>query len=401
MGASKPTRRRLRRIIAVVTAAAICTALPGCSGSSLDDTTADSGTVTIGLIWPQSGPYTAIGKDLAAGWQLYLDTHGGKLGGRQVKTVTADEGVNQASAQTAAKKLLDQDKATVLVGTASAEASAAVAGLATERKVPLVGTGGRPSTFDDVSYIWHTSWLSREMGQAVVDYIKTTVNGPVYAIGPDYQGGYDQLGGFTDAYVKAGGKLANPDGKTTWTPWPATTNFQPYLNAIKDSDAKAVYTFYAGTAAVDFVKQYRQAGITLPLYGAGFLTEGTVLEAQGAAADGVRTVMNYAANLDNPANRNFAPTFQAKFQTAPNIYHVTGYDAALVLDQALAAGGGTVSGTSINAAIGRLGVIDSPRGSWRFGTQHSPNQAYYLREVKQDGRARANVVIQNLTTLTN
>jgi branched-chain amino acid transport system substrate-binding protein len=394
-------RKRLRRATAAVAVATLITALGACSGSSLDDTPASSDTVTIGLIWPQSGPYTAIGKDLAAGWQLYLDIHGGKLGGHQVTTVTADEGVNGASAQTAAKKLLDQDKATVLVGTANAEASAAVAGLATERKIPLVGTGGRPSTFTDVSYIWHTSWLSREMGQAVVDYIKTTVNGPVYAIGPDYQGGHDQLGGFTDAYLKAGGKLANPDSKTTWTPWPATTNFQPYLNAIKDSDATAVYTFYAGTAAVDFVKQYRQAGLTIPLYGAGFLTEGNVLDAQGEAADGVRTVMNYAANLDNSANRAFAPAFQAKFQTTPNIYHVTGYDAALVLDQAIAGVGDTITGSTVNAAIGRLGVIDSPRGPWRFGTQHAPNQAYYLREVKQDGRARANVVIQNLTTLTN
>ena len=38
------------------------------------------------------------------------------------------------------------------------------------------------------------------------------VAGSVYAFGPDYQGGYDQLRGFTDAYTKAGGKLANDGG---------------------------------------------------------------------------------------------------------------------------------------------------------------------------------------------
>ncbi|WP_430785994.1 ABC transporter substrate-binding protein [Actinoplanes sp. G11-F43] len=373
----------------------------GCSGSSLDDSAPSGGALTIGLIWPSSGPYAALGKDQAAGWQLYLDAHGGKLGGRTVATVTADEGAGAASALAAARKLLDGDRVTVLVGTASADAAAAVAGPATERRVPFIGTGGRPSTLDDVGYTWHTSWLSREMGQAVARHLKDTIDGPVYVIGPDYQGGYDQLGGFTDAFAAVGGRLANPDGKTTWTPWPATTNFLPYLNRIRDSGAKAVYTFYAGTAAVDFVKQYRQSGLDIPLYGAGFLTEGAVLGAQNESADGVHTVLNYAANLDNAANRAFAPAYQDRYGTPPNVYAVTGWDAALLLDHAIAAAGDDPTGPSINAAIGAGGSVDSPRGEWRFGSLHSPNQAYYLRQVRTDGRTRANVVTQTLTTLTN
>lgn len=386
----------------VAAAAVLLLPAAGCSGSSLDTGgPAASATLTVGLIWPASGPYAALGKDQVAGWQLYLDSHGGKLGGRTVTTVTADEGTNQASALTAAKKLLDGDRATVLVGTANADAASAVAAPATAKKVPFIGTGGRPSTLTDVSYTWHTSWLSREMGEAVAGHLKTAVDGPVYVIGPDYQGGYDQLGGFTDAFAKAGGKLANPDGKTTWTPWPNTTNFLPFLNQIRESGARAVYTFYAGTAAVDFVKQYQQADLEIPLYGAGFLTEGAVLGAQQAAADGVYTVMNYAPNLDNPANRSFAPAYQDRYGTAPNIYAVTGWDAALLLDKAIAAAGDDLSGEGVNKAIAALGTVDSPRGEWRFGTRHSPNQAYYLRQVRDDGRTRANVVTQTLTTLTN
>ncbi|HWS33260.1 MAG TPA: ABC transporter substrate-binding protein [Actinoplanes sp.] len=386
----------------LLAATTVLLAATGCTGSSLDDSSTPAAAgLTIGLIWPQSGPYAALGKDQAAGWQLYLDTHGGRLGGRTVTTVTADEGKDAASALAAARKLLDGDRATVLVGTASADAAAAVAAPATAKKVPFVGAGGRPSTLTDVSYTWHTSWLSREMGEAVAGYLTTAVNGPVYAIGPDYQGGYDQLGGFTDAFAKAGGKLANPDGRTAWTPWPATTNFLPFLNKVKESGAKAVYAFYAGTAAVDFVKQYEQSGLDIPLYGAGFLTEGTVLGAQKEAADGVYTVMNYAPNLDNPANRAFAPAYQDRFGAPPNIYAVTGWDAALLLDKAIAAAGENATGESINAAIAATGAVDSPRGEWRFGTLHSPNQAYYLRQVRTDGRAQANVVTQTLTTLTN
>jgi branched-chain amino acid transport system substrate-binding protein len=390
----------LRRLAASGVAGLVL--LAGCSGNSLDSANGSGGdTITVGLIWPQSGPYKTIGDDQSKGWQLYLDQHGGKLGGRSVKTSTGDEGTSAATALTAAKKLLDADRSTVLVGTASGEANAAVADLAVQRKVPFIGAGGRASVIHNVSWVWNTSWLSNELGKAIAPYLKQNVHGPVYTIGPDYQGGWDNVNGFTDAYTQAGGTLANPSGKTTWTPFPNTTNFLPYLTTIKDSGAKAVFTFYAGTTAVDFVKQYQQAQLGIPLYASGFLTEGGVLAAQGKAADGIYTVLNYAPNLDNPANRDFVTVYQRKYGTTPNIYAVSGWDAALVLDQAIANAGNQPDSQSINTAIGKLGTISSPRGDWRFGSQHSPNQAYYLRRVQADGRTEANVVQQTLTTLTN
>jgi branched-chain amino acid transport system substrate-binding protein len=377
-------------------------AAAGCSGSSLsDDKAASGGTIKIGLITPQTGVYKAFDKDITQGWQLYLDEHGGKLGGHKVEVVKADEGEGKQTALTSAKKLLDKDKVDVLVGGASADTVATLQSTVNEHKVPFVGTGGRPSTLKDVSYIWHASWLSEQNGEAGADYIRTTVKGPVYAIGPNYIGGWDQVGGFTKAFTKGGGKLANSNGKTTWTPWPTTTNFLPYFNQIKASGAKAIYTFYAGTAAIQFVKDYAASGLApeIPLYGSGFLTEGSLLTAEGAKATGVKTVMNYAANLDNAANRKFAPAFQQKYGTSPSIFCVTGWDAALVVDRAIAKAGADPTSESINKAIGGLGAIDSPRGSWRFGTGHTPIQPWYLRDVKSDGRALSNVVIQNLATI--
>lgn len=397
-----PPRSRTRYALAALLTVALI-ALSGCSGSSLDNDQSADGAIRIGLIWPKTGPYQALGVDMERGWQLYLDSHGGKLGGHTVTTVTGDEGVNQATALTAAKKLLDADRATVLVGTASADPTVAIAPVANQRKVPFIGTGGRPGSLKpaDLGYVWHTSWQSRETGAAVAEHVRTAVNGPVYVMAPDYQGGWDQLGGFVDAFKKSGGTLANPEGKETWTPWgSASVNFLPYLNKIKDSGAKAVYCFYAGTMAVDFVKQYKQSGLALPLYGAGFLTEGAVLNAEGAAADGVQTVMNYVPDLDNPANRTFSTAYQQKYQQPPSIYSVTAWDAALLLDQAIAAAGTNPTSESINTAISKLGAIDSPRGSFRLGTVgHSPVQAWYLRKVAFDGRTRANVTQQTLTTL--
>jgi branched-chain amino acid transport system substrate-binding protein len=192
-------RRRTRMTLSAAMAVGVVLLAGGCAGSSLNtDTTAGDGIIHIGLMWPQSGVYKTTGDDIAHGWQLYLDTHGGKLGGHEVKITVVDEGDGKQSARDGIKKLIEADHVNVVVGTISSDAVQAVYPVITEKHIPYIATGGRPDTLKDLTYTWHTSWQNRDAGEAIADYIRTTVKGPVYAIGPDYKGGWDQVGGFVD-----------------------------------------------------------------------------------------------------------------------------------------------------------------------------------------------------------
>ncbi|OEV05048.1 ABC transporter substrate-binding protein [Streptomyces oceani] len=369
----------------------------GCSssGSSEDD------TLKIGLLASLSGTYEPVGTELRDGFKLYLDTHDGKLGGKKVELVIGDEGDGPATARPAAEKMIKKDQVDAMTGIVANGSYNSVLPLAEKAKIPLVSSNGRPPV-KNVDRLWHTSFLSDEPGQAIAEYVHEEVDGPVYAIGPDYQGGYDEVGGFTKEFKKEGGELANPDGKTTWTPFPKTTNFLPYFSDIAKSDAEAIYTFYAGKAAVDFVKQYAKSDAShLPLYTA-FATEGSTLKAQGKAAKDVYSVQNYSADLDNDANRKFVSDWTAKHDTTPTEYAMASYDAASVLDKAIgeASKKGEVTSETINKAIGGLGKIDSPRGPWEFNEKtHAPVQKWYLRQVRPDGDQLANVKVQDLKTL--
>ncbi len=377
--------------------------------------------IRIGLLVSLSGTYKAVGADLRDGFQLYLATHGNRLGGHAVQVITADEGDGPPTAVPAATKLIKQDKVDVLTGIVGGGSVAAVYPLALGAQIPLVGSNGRPGFKSteknpdgtpkppDISYVWHTSFLSDEPGAAIAQYVHDSEQGSVYAIGPDYQGGWDELRGFTDTFTKIGGVLANPDGKATFTPFPQTDNFTPYFAKIKQSGAKAVYCFYAGKSAIDFVRQYKQSDIAdLPLYAAGFLTEGSVLQAEGPAATGIWTVLNYAPTLDNPTNRAFVSAWAAdigadgkpKHDGPPTTYAMASWDAAALLDRVIADAGPNPTPKTINDAIGRVGRIDSPRDSWQFSAKtHSPIQTWYLRRVGPDGQALSNVKVSNLATL--
>jgi branched-chain amino acid transport system substrate-binding protein len=390
-------RRTVRRLGAALLGLALVAAGGACGREPVAGQTT---TIKVGLLASLSGIYQAVGTDMKDGFELYLKLHDGKLGGHPVQLVVADEGDGAPTAVPAATKLIKKDKVHALTGIVGGGSMAAVYPLVNEAKIPFIGANARPP-LKDLTWMWHTSYLSQETGAAIAQYVRDTVDGPVFAIGPDYQGGWDQMQGFTDAFAKAGGKLANEDGKTLFTPFPATTNFTPYFAHIKASGARAVYTFYAGSAAIDFVKQYDQSEVKdVPLYAAGFLTEGGVLNAEGEAARNIYSVLNYSPDLDNAANRTFVGAWKTNHDGPPTTYAMASYDAAAVLDKAIAAAGPNPTPQQINAAIANLGQLESPRGTWEFSkTTHSPVQRWYLRQVRQDGRSLSNTVVADLVTM--
>ncbi|MBS2553460.1 ABC transporter substrate-binding protein [Catenulispora sp. NL8] len=391
---------RLRAAVAVGAVTALAAA--GCSSSTSSKSSAKGNApINIGLITALTGSNQALGPDHLNGFQLYLDTHNDMLGGHKVSLKVGDEANGGAAAVPVAKKMIEQDHVLAIAGIVATPTIQAVVPIATAAGVPVVNTGGRP-TVKDVSHLWTMSFMSTDPGASMGPYMAQNVPGSVYAFGPDYQGGYDQLRGFTDAYTKAGGKLANDGGKATFTPFPNTTDFTPFLSKVKASGAKAIYCFYTGQNAIDFVKDWSQSDAKdIPLYAAGFITEGGALKAEGQAANGIITTMNYSPDISSAANRQFVSAWSQKYNgEAPPATAMYSWDAASVLDQAIAKAGPNPTPDAVNSAIKAMGQIDSPRGTWQLSADtHVPVQKWYLRKVEMDGTALANVKIGDLATI--
>lgn len=376
--------------------------LTGC-GSSLDEDGGSGsgdgrsdGAVKIGLLVPLSGVYAPIGEDLRDGFQLYLDEHDGKLGGRDVELVTADEGEGPQTGVPAAQKLVTQDRVTAVAGVVNSATALGLRDFFDESEKPLlIANAGA----DDITgtrksdYVWRTSFSNGEVSAALGPTVAEEAEGSVYLIAADYAAGKEMVAGFRKTFEAAGGKVAGEK----YTPFGTTQDFQPYLSAIRKSGAEAVFAFYAGAEAVSFVKQYKQFGLAgrTPLYGTGFLTEGGVLAAQGTAAVGVKTSLHYSTQLDSARNKEFVDAYTGKAGKPPTVYAVQGYDTAGVLDTALAKASGD-SGKALVEALNGIGSVDSPRGTWKFDADHNAEQTYYLREVRAEAGTAVNTVLGEL-----
>src|SRR5690606_29080205 len=119
------------------------------------------GPIRIGLMWPTSGVLAVPGADFIKGWDLYLKTHDNKLGGFDVTTTMVDEADGRQAARDGITKLLEQDRAEVVVGTVSADAMMTVLQATGEAQIPYIGTGGRVDVIPEglsLDHAWHVSF---------------------------------------------------------------------------------------------------------------------------------------------------------------------------------------------------------------------------------------------------
>jgi branched-chain amino acid transport system substrate-binding protein len=406
MHVSQFDRRGVLRLIAALGAGgAAAPILAACSGGGADSTDNEPNVVhtgppiKIGMVVPQTGALKPFGDEMANGFQLYLRQNGNKLGGRVVTLVAADEGETAESSKAAADKLLKQEKVVALTGVVNPAGMLAMKDLVESSQTPLVGSNASPSNLGGV-YIWRTSFIPAEPSKALGGYLATNGGDRTAIMTGDYNGdgaGQDEIKGFLETFNAANGTLA---GTTHVTPL-SSKNYADTFTQVKNSGATSLFAVYTGSNAVDFVKQLAafDFGKNFQVYAPGPLTEGPLLKQQGAAAANIFTAMNYSPDLDNPANRRFVADYQKAYQTIPSAYAVASYDAASVIDKAIDGVEDDLTAQALNASLGRLGQIDSPRGAWQFTANRAPLQKWYLRQVRKDGMVLSNMLTAELTTL--
>ena len=207
-----------------------------------------------------------------------------------------------------------------------------------------------------------------------------------------YAAGDESVKGFREAFEKGGGQVV----KDLSLPFPGV-EFQALLTEIASLKPDVVYTFFAGGAAVKFVKDYAAAGLkkSIPLYGAGFLTDGT-LDAQGADAEGLFTTLHYADSLGTPRDSAFRLAYAKTYKMQPDVYAVQGYDAAQILAIGAAAVKGDLSKKAEFASAVEKAKIDSPRGPFMLSKAHNPVQDIYLRQVTGKENKLVSIAIKGL-----
>jgi branched-chain amino acid transport system substrate-binding protein len=384
-----------RQFLGAATAAATSAA----AGSWVSRAGAQGAPIKIGAVLPYTGVYAVLGESITQAMELVFTRENWTVAGRKIELIKEDDEMKPPVGIRKTEKLIDSDKVDILTGPVH---SGILMGMRDKvhnsKTILIVSNAGADAISRErcSRWIFRASFSNWQPNQPMGGWVAKNVAKEVFLVAPNYQAGKDMMEAFKETFLPAGGKVIAED-----YPKLGETDYAPYLTKIRQSGAKAVYCFFSGTDAVNFVKQFDQFGLKqgVRLTGAGFLTEPDVLPAQGKSALGVVTGHFYTPLLDNPTNQQFVKDFRAKFGgKMPDGFACQGYDTAEVIVHALrAVNGNTQDKDKLVDTIAKV-EFDSPRGRFRFDPKtHNVIQPFiYIREVKEVAGGLNNVPIDKV-----
>ncbi|MBR0856734.1 ABC transporter substrate-binding protein [Bradyrhizobium liaoningense] len=344
----------------------------------------------LGVIVTLSGPAAALGQQVRDGFALAVKDLGGKMGGRDVEVIVADDELKPDAAVTKVKGLLERDKVDFVIGPIFSNILQAIHRPVTESKVFLISPNAGPSTFagkDCNPFFYVTSYQNDQVHEILGKVAQDRGYKRMYLMVPNYQAGKDSVAGFKLDYK---GEIV----EESYMPL-NTLDFQPELSKISSQKPDALFTFMPGGLGVNLVKQYRQAGLadTIPVLSA-FTVDESTLPAQQDAAVGMFGGANWAPNLDNPQNKKFVAAYEAAYSSVPGTYAFQAYDAAMLIASAVKAVKGDLSNKDAVGAALKKADFTSLRGAFKFNTNGYPIQDFYLTKVakRPDGKFQTEIV---------
>ena len=344
----------------------------------------------IGVIATLSGPPAVLGQQLRNGFTLAVKDLGGKLGGREVEAIVQDDELKPDVAVSKVKAMVERDNVDFVVGPIFSNILQAIFKPVTEANVILISPNAGTSNFagkECNANFFVTSYQNDQAFGVAGKYAQDAGLKKVFLIAPNYQAGRDALAGFKsffkgevvdEVYVP----LGQPD-------------YSAELSKISAAKPDAIYVFLPGGMGVNFVKQFRQAGLAdKTVFLSAFTVDESTLPAQQDAAIGFFGGANWAPNLDNPQNKKFVAGYEKEYGAVPATYAFQAYDAALLIDGALKlTGGSTADKNALRAALKKANFT-SLRGGFRFNTNNYPIQDFYLVKVakRADGKFQTEIV---------
>ena len=337
--------------------------------------------VKVGMLVTLSGPGAVLGGQVRDGFMLALKQRGGKLGGHPAELVVADDELKPDVAVSRAKRLIESDNVSFVVGPIFSNILGAIFRPVTEGGAILISPNAGSSVFAGKQCspdFFVTSYENNQIHSVLGEYAQRKGYAKAFLLAPNYQAGKDAVAGFKSRFK---GEIVGED----FVPL-TQLDFQADLARIADAKPDVIFTFMPGGLGVALVKQFHQSGLAgkIPFLSA-FTVDESTLPAEQDAALGLFGAMTWAPDMDNAANKRFVADYLAAYHAVPGSYAMQAYDAAQLIDSALAKVGDDMADKAKLRAALRAADFASPRGAFKFNRNGYPIQDFYL--VKAAKRA--------------
>jgi branched-chain amino acid transport system substrate-binding protein len=337
--------------------------------------------IKIGFISTFSGPQGVVGKHMKDSVELALDHLGHKMGGVPVEVIYGDDQVKPDVGVQVAEEMLKKQQVDIMSGIIWSHVMMAVVPVVTGAGKVMVGTNAGASPLAGKAchpQYFSASWNNDQTPEAMGKFMQDQGINDVYVMAPNYQAGKDMVAGFKRYYK---GNIV----EEIFTK-PNQPDYQAEITQLRAKNPKATFVFYPGGMAIQFVRQYFQAGLRdrIPLYSV-FTVDETSLPALKESAIGQWETKFWNHDLEVPANKKYVADFRKKYGYTPSFYGAQSYDGMMLIDSAVRANKGSLADTKAVVAALRKKDYDSIRGKFDWNVNQHPIQDFYLIQTVKGG----------------
>ena len=396
-------RRTFKKVALLVLMLFVLGIVAGCGGGANEDKnaepkTSEAGKIPVGLNVELSGGAATYGTDARDGALLAIEqinAAGGILDKqldpivRDCKSI-ADEAMN-VSAALMTKKIVAQ------IGPLTSGDVAGSTPIMMENKVPLVAPAATAVnvTVDEKTqkvrdYIFRVCFIDPFQGTLMAQFAADNLKAKTAAIykdsSTDYAKGLAEY--FRKTFEEKGGKIIAEEGFVK-----DDREFRATLTKIRTKNPDFIYVpgYYPEVAPL--LKQARDLGITVPIGGSdGWVSDDMVKVAGAKSLNNTYLTSDFSAEDKSPKVVKFVEDFKAKYKKVPNSFNALGYDAALLLVQAIK-DAGEANPEKIKDALAKVKDFEGVTGKMTIDAKHNPIKAGIILEYK-DGVQVLNTRIQ-------
>lgn len=345
-------------------------------------------TVKIGANYELSGDAASYGTQMLEGLELAVEevnANGGVLDGQEIEIVSYDNQSDVTESASVAQRLVAEGVVGV-VGPATTGNTEAQLPIFTEANIPMVSPSATDDniTFDSagdvLEYFFRVCFNNSYQGSAGAAFAAEDLSATNALVFVDQSSDYSRglADNFNAEFESRGGTIVNEDSFTA-----GDTDFSAILTTAMTQDFDVIYIPAYYTEAGLIIKQAREMGIEQPIIGPDGFSSEVLLDLAGVEnANDIYYTDHFSNESEEESVQNFLSAFEEKYGKEGGTWNALGYDAAMLIIDAIERSGST-DPQAITDAIAETTEFAGVTGTFAIDEDHNPVKPAVMIELQE------------------
>lgn len=345
-------------------------------------------TVKIGANYELSGDAASYGTQMLEGLELAVEevnANGGVLDGQEIEIVSYDNQSDVTESASVAQRLVAEGVVGV-VGPATTGNTEAQLPIFTEANIPMVSPSATDDniTFDSagdvLEYFFRVCFNNSYQGSAGAAFAAEDLSATNALVFVDQSSDYSRglADNFNAEFESRGGTIVNEDSFTA-----GDTDFSAILTTAMTLDFDVIYIPAYYTEAGLIIKQAREMGIEQPIIGPDGFSSEVLLDLAGVEnANDIYYTDHFSNESEEESVQDLLTAFEEKYGKEGGTWNALGYDAAMLIIDAIERSGST-DPQAITDAIADTTEFTGVTGTFAIDENHNPVKPAVMIELQE------------------